>query len=199
MSGEQDNVVELNPEQVEDAAAEIETAEPTELERAEAEVAELKAKLKSVSAAYLKQQEEMAAFKARMERQRALKEEILKGDIVSKLFEPLENLRRSIDALERAGMDKDLLGGVEATYTSFLTGFKGMGMEQFGAQGQVFDPNLHEALTTMPVQEEALADRVVQVFSVGYKVGTRVIRPARVIVGAYTAPPAPAEDAAGEE
>lgn len=195
MSGEtqdtaQDKVVELHPEAGGEAAVEP-TPEPTALEKLQAELDATTARLKTVSAGYLKVQDEMAAFKARLERQASLKEQILKGDVVSKLFEPLENLRRSIDALERAGVDKELLGGVNATHKGFLDGFKGMGLEEIGAQGERFDPNYHEALTTMPVDQAALDDKVVQVFSAGYRVGTRVIRPARVVVGAYTAPPEP--------
>ncbi len=198
MSGEtqdsaQDKVVDLHPEQQEEMAEEAAPAAPelTPLEKLQVELDTTTARLKTVSAGYLKVQEEMTAFKARLERQAALKEQILKGDVVSKLFEPLENLRRSIDALERGGVDKEVLGGVNATHKGFLEGFKKMGLEEIGAQGERFDPNQHEALTTMPVTEAALDDKVVQVFSAGYRVGTRVIRPARVVVGAYTAPPEP--------
>ncbi len=201
MSGEtqdtaQDKVVELHPEGAE--AAPEPAPEPTPMEKLQAELDATTARLKTVSAGYLKVQDEMAAFKARLERQAALKEQILKGDVVSKLFEPLENLRRSIDALERAGVDKELLGGVNATHKGFLEGFKNMGLEEIGAQGERFDPNYHEALTTMPVDQASLDDKVVQVFSAGYRVGTRVIRPARVVVGAYTAPPEPAPEPADE-
>lgn len=197
MSGEtqdsaQDKVVDLHPEQGAEEVEELEQApEPTPMEKLQAELDATTARLKTVSAGYLKVQEEMAAFKARLERQASLKEQILKGDVVSKLFEPLENLRRSIDALERGGVDQELLGGVNATHKGFLEGFKSMGLEEIGAQGERFDPNQHEALTTMPVDQAALDDKVVQVFSAGYRVGTRVIRPARVVVGAYTAPPEP--------
>jgi molecular chaperone GrpE len=203
MSGEtqdsaQDNIVDLHSEpQVEESAPAA--PEPTPMENLQAELDATTARLKTVSAGYLKVQEEMTAFKARLERQASLREQILKGDVVSKLFEPLENLRRSIDALERGGVDKELLGGVNATHKGFSEGFKSMGLEEIIAQGERFDPNQHEALTTMPVQEAALDERVVQVFSAGYRVGTRVIRPARVVVGAYTAPPVPDPEANDEQ
>ena len=203
MSGEtqdsaQDNIVDLHSEpQVEESAPPA--PEPTPMEKIQAELDATTARLKTVSAGYLKVQEEMTAFKARLERQASLREQILKGDVVSKLFEPLENLRRSIDALDRGGVDKELLGGVNATHKGFSEGFKIMGLEEINAQGERFDPNQHEALTTMPVEEAALDQRVVQVFSAGYRVGTRVIRPARVVVGAYTAPPVPEPETTDEQ
>ena len=203
MSGEtqdsaQDNIVDLHSEpQVEESAPPA--PEPTPMEKIQAELDATTARLKTVSAGYLKVQEEMTAFKARLERQASLREQILKGDVVSKLFEPLENLRLSIDALDRGGVDKELLGGVNATHKGFSEGFKSMGLEEINAQGERFDPNQHEALTTMPVEEAALDQRVVQVFSAGYRVGTRVIRPARVVVGAYTAPPVPEPETTDEQ
>ena len=203
MSGEtqdsaQDNIVDLHSEpQVEESAPPA--PEPTPMEKIQAELDATTARLKTVSAGYLKVQEEMTAFKARLERQASLREQILKGDVVSKLFEPLGNLRRSIDALDRGGVDKELLGGVNATHKGFSEGFKSMGLEEINAQGERFDPNQHEALTTMPVEEAALDQRVVQVFSAGYRVGTRVIRPARVVVGAYTAPPVPEPETTDEQ
>lgn len=151
-----------------------------------------KARLRTVSKAYRDLQEEMQAFKVRLERQQALKEELLRGDVVSKLFEPLENLKRSIDAMRSGGVDESLLEGVVLVDKGFRDGFAGLGLEPVGAVGEIFDPSVHEALTMMPVDDEALDGAVVQVFDQGYRVGTRVIRPARVIIGSYTRP----EDAA---
>lgn len=166
----------------------LELVEPDPIQELQQQLDETTARLKTVSAAYQGVQAEMAAFKARLERQQKLKAELLKGDVVSKLFEPLENLKRSIDAAKRAGVDADTLAGLELVHKHFLEGFNGMGLEAIGAEGDRFDPSLHEALTLMPVDDPAMAEHVVSVFSVGYRIGTRVIRPARVIVGSFTEP-----------
>ena len=163
------------------------------LEEAEAELRATQARLRTVSKAYKDLQEEMQAFKTRLERQQALKEEILRGDVVSKLFEPLENLRRSIDAMRRSGVDESTLDGLMLVEKAFKDGFAGLGLEPVGAEGEIFDPSVHEALTMMPVTDAALDGRIVQVFDLGYRVGTRVIRPARVVIGSYSQPSEPAE------
>lgn len=152
------------------------------------ELRETTARLKTVSAAYKRLQEEFASFKERQARQQALKEEILKGDVVSRLFEPVENLRRTIDALKRQGADAAVIEGVEMVYANFMDGFTRLGLEAVGEDGERFDPGAHEALTMMPVDRAELDGTVVQVFSKGYKVGARVIRPARVVVGQHTEP-----------
>ena len=76
-----------------------------------------------------------------------------------------------------------------------LAAFENLGMEEVPGKGSKFDPNLHEALTMMPVQDPALHEVVIDVFEAGYHIGSRLIRPARVILGSYTAPPEEPEPA----
>ncbi len=166
----------------------LELIDPDPLEAALSELEASRARLRTVSKAYKDLQAEMSAFKARLERQQVLKEQILKGDVVSALFEPLENLTRTIDAMQRAGVDEATLEGLGLVRKNFLDGFHQLGLEEIGAEGLPFDPAVHEALTTTPVVDEALDDTIVQIFAQGYRVGTRVIRPARVVVGRYTEP-----------
>lgn len=152
------------------------------------ELSQATARLKTVSAAYKRMQEEFQNFKVRQERNTKIKAEILKGDTVSKMFEPVENLKRTLDAMKRQEVDASILEGLELVHKNFLDAFASLGLEEVGAEGDAFDPSSHEALTTMPVLTEDLDGTVVQVFSQGYRVGTRVIRPARVVVGQYTEP-----------
>ena len=147
------------------------------------------ARLRTVSVAYRKLQEEFGAFRERQDRQNAIRQESLKGDTVKRLFEPMENLRRSLDALSKAGVGDDALSGLEMVWRDFLAGFKDLGLEELGHKGDVFDPALHEGLTIMPVEDPAMDGRVIEVFSQGYRVGSRLIRPARVVVGQHSPEP----------
>lgn len=152
----------------------------------EKELNDTMARLRTVSSAYKQLQDDMHAFRERQARQLAVREEMIKGDAVGKLFEPLENLRRTIDAAERAKLDRSLIEGMELVYRSFLEGFHALGLEEVGREGDAFDPQVHEALTAAPVPTPEQDGRVLQVYSKGYRIGTRVIRPARVIVGQHT-------------
>lgn len=166
-----------------DPNAAPETPQINPLER---ELNDTLARLRTVSSAYKQLQDDMHAFRERQARQLAVREEMIKGDAVGKLFEPLENLRRTIDAAERAKLDRSLIDGMELVYKSFLEGFHALGLEEVGREGEGFDPSLHEAITAMAVPNPEQDGRVIQVFSKGYRIGTRVIRPARVIVGQHT-------------
>ena len=176
----------------EDEGPGLQLIDPDPLDLLREELDQTTARLKSVSAAYQKLQGEFTHFKGRTERQLELKQQILKGDVVSRLFEPMENLRRSIDAMTRGDADSAWVDGMELVYKNFSDGFHDLGLEEIGVAGEIFDTRWHEALTTMPVAEAHLDDTVVQVFSVGFRIGMRCIRPARVIVGTYTAPEPPA-------
>ena len=71
--------------------------------------------------------------------------------------------------------------GVEMIYQGFCEILKKLGVEAFGEEGDEFDPNFHSAV--MHVEDETLGENVLaQVFSKGYKLGEKVLRPAMVKV-----------------
>ena len=165
------------------------------LAQAESDKNELVARLRTVSAAYKKQQDDVSATRSRLERLAKEKEEIRRGEVVSSLFEPLQNLRRAKDGMEKVSIDAAHIQGVEMVIRQIQGAFEKLGMEEVPGKGAKFDPNLHEALTMMPVLDPALHEAVVEVFEAGYRIGSRLIRPARVIVGQYTAPEEPVAEA----
>lgn len=156
-----------------------------ELER---ELGELQARLRAVSAAYREQQDEIAQTKARLERQSALKEEMRRGEVLAALFDPVENLKRSLDAVRKGAKAEDTATGLEMVHKEFLSAFEKLGLEEVPGAGAKFDPNLHEALTLVPVPDPALDGVVLEVFSAGYRIGGRLIKAARVVVGQHQEP-----------
>jgi molecular chaperone GrpE len=57
------------------------------------------------------------------------------------------------------------------------------GVESISAEGQPFDPNLHEAVSTFPQSGRGVApDTVIRVLEPGYRLGDRLLRPAKVVV-----------------
>ena len=159
-----------------------------EIERLEGVIGELQGRLRAVSAAYQKQQAEVAATRDRLKRQAAVQEELRRGEVVSGLFEPVENLRRSLDAAKKGASNDDTVQGLELVLKAFMDSFGKLGLEEVPGKGAAFDPNIHEALTMMPVPDAALDQVVIEVFAAGYRIGSRLIRPAKVIVGTFQEP-----------
>ena len=155
---------------------------------------ELTARLRTLSAAYQRQTEEIPAMKERIERQMSYRESKRRGEVVSLLFEPVENLRRSLDLLKKADIEESHVNGLDLVVKSFMDGFHKLGIQEISPKGEVFDPNFHEALMSMPVNDPVLNDTVIEVYSTGYKADNIVLKPAKVIVGLYSAPEEPAEN-----
>ena len=110
------------------------------------------------------------------------------NDQVYRLSAEISNIQKR-NAKERAIASpsesedaQNLKKGIEMVYESFLYALKEEGIEEIDALDQPFDPTLHHAVQTVPVEEGQEADKVVQVFQKGYKLKDRVLRPAMVIV-----------------
>ena len=102
-----------------------------------------------------------------------------KASCVAELLPVLDNFDRALGVT-----DSDFESykkGVEMIYQGFCDTLKKLGVEAFGEEGDEFDPNFHSAL--MHVDDESLGENVLaQVFSKGYKIGDKVLRPAMVKV-----------------
>ena len=101
-----------------------------------------------------------------------------KADTVAKLLPVYDNLER---ALLQDTADAAYKKGVELTMTELVKIFAGLGVEIFGAPGDSFDPELHNAV--MHTEDETLGENVIsQVFQKGFKIGDKIVRFAMVQV-----------------
>ena len=104
-----------------------------------------------------------------------------KSEVAREVIEAVDNLERALEA-GGEGHD-DLASGVEMVLGGLRETLKRHGIEAVDPQGEKFDPNQHEALSTMPV-EGTESGTVVEVMQKGYRLGEQLIRPARVVVSA---------------
>ena len=93
-----------------------------------------------------------------------------------------EALLPAFDALERAKAHGDIPEGFAAIVKQIEGGFASLGLEAFGAEGEAFDPMLHDALGQDPADSKDQDDTVSAVLEQGWKIGDAVIRPAKVRV-----------------
>jgi molecular chaperone GrpE len=110
-----------------------------------------------------------------------------KAALVGELVHVIDNLERALDA---AGIDpandtsatgEPLAQGILLTYRDLCGALKGNGVEVFDPTGERFDPNLHEALSTVAA-DGAESGTVVETMQKGYRLGDQLVRPARVVV-----------------
>ena len=108
-----------------------------------------------------------------------------KADFIAALLPVADNLQRAIEAAEKGGSLESMLDGVRGTASSFENALEAAGVEPIESVGAPFDPESHEAVDTVGVEPER--DGIVTAeYSRGYKIGERLLRPARVQVGRAT-------------
>ena len=105
-----------------------------------------------------------------------------KLDFIASLLPVLDNLQRAIDAVEKGSSSEAVLAGLEQTKSSFESALTSVGAEPIPAVGEVFDPQLHDAVDILPV-EQPLDGTITKEYARGFRVGERLLRPARVQVG----------------
>jgi molecular chaperone GrpE len=98
--------------------------------------------------------------------------------LVAELLPILDDLGRALEAAEEHEEAK-LEEGVRLVHRNLAAALKREGLEEIPVDG-TFDPHVHEALLSQPSDEEEGA--VINVIQKGYKLGDRVLRPARVVV-----------------
>ena len=119
-------------------------------------------------------QAEYQNYRKRVERDRALTNELAVAAILIELLPVLDDLDRAREHGELAGGFKSVAEQIERTVEK-------LGLVKFGEPGATFDPQIHEALMHLTSSEvqEATATQILQP---GYKLKDRVLRPARVAV-----------------
>jgi molecular chaperone GrpE len=96
-----------------------------------------------------------------------------------------DTLQRALQAAPRDDVDegfRNLLTGVELTERAMLEAFARHGLKRIGAKGDMFDPNLHQAVAQAPGDQPA--GTVLEVMQPGYALGDRTLRAAMVLVSA---------------
>ncbi len=127
-------------------------------------------------------------LQAEMDNYRKRQQRLAQDQIEGERQRLLTAFLRVVDDLERAlaaatGDTEGLRQGVELTHRAALQLLGKEGVEQIQAMGQSFDPEWHEAIATVGRNGSQVGpDTVVQVMEPGYRLGDRLLRPAKVIV-----------------
>ena len=163
--------------QKKEAAAEknIES-EAGEPEKTEEE--KLKEQLDAANDKYLRLMAEYDNFRKRSAKERLEITDTAKGNAVSEILPVFDNFER---ALEAETTDETYKQGVEMIFKQFGDCLKKLGVEIIDPTGEVFDPNIANAVNQ--IEDPELGENIVaQTFQKGYKIGDKVIRYAMVVV-----------------
>ncbi|MCF7936474.1 MAG: nucleotide exchange factor GrpE [Synergistales bacterium] len=120
-------------------------------------------------------------YRKRVERESARQKELAGEQAVRKLLPVMDNLDRAIAAAQEG---ESLLKGVSMVRQQFRQVLAELGATQISGEGK-FDPGVHEAVSSVAVDDPERDHAVLEVVQPGYRLGDRVIRAAKVVVGTY--------------
>ena len=158
------------PENGEQLAAELEALK-RQLEEAEAKASEYKD-------SWMRSQADFQNYKKRLDRDNELRYVSMKGDIIKKVLPALDDLER---ALQNRPAEDAWANGIELITRKLQNILNSEGVKRIEAEGALFDPNFHEAISHEH-NEDFESGHVIAVVQNGYMLGERVIRPALVRV-----------------
>jgi molecular chaperone GrpE len=125
---------------------------------------------------------DLEAAKARVERDARQLQDKMRGELIHQLLPVLDNLDRTIAFARQNDEARTVVEGVVLVRRQLYGVLESYGVRRIDAQGKVFDPSVHDAISVVAVDGER--DRiVVDQLEPGYAIGERLLRPARVVVG----------------
>ena len=179
--------INLDQEGTNQADAEFETPnlKPSYVEELEARTKAAEKQVQEVQVRFdqLRQQlqRETDETRARLNRSADERAEAGKAKFIESLLPVFDDLNRAVEAAEKEGSNDAIVQGVRSTANRFQSALTSAGVEPIVSIGEPFNPELHEAVDTAEADPE-MDGIVIEEYSRGFRIGDRLLRPARVKV-----------------
>ena len=174
----------VTEEAVENTAETETKADKKKCKKTDAKLAELEKKLvekdaeiAEINDKYMRMMAEYDNFRKRSAKEKDRTDADAYADALTSIIPIIDNLERAVGVTDADGV----LKGLEMTLKGASEALTKMGVESFGAEGDQFDPNIHNAVMMVESDERAEGE-IVSVFQKGYKKGDKIIRYAMVTV-----------------
>lgn len=166
-----------NEELVDVEVTEEEVANP------ESEVDTLRKQLALCQDQLLRSQAEFQNFRKRKEKEFSDSIRFANGELLLKLLPILDNFARTLDAIEKTDNLAAIKEGITLVDQSMKKQFEKFGLRPIESIGKEFDIDLHEAISSIPIDDETKKGKVIDEVEKGYKLKDKVLRFSKVIIG----------------
>lgn len=153
-------------------------------EMANESVRDFEAELKEKDDKYLRLYAEFENYKRRTTSERIELFKTAGQEIMLAMVPVLDDFERALKAMETATDVTSVKEGIELVSHKFKNTLVSKGLKPMESIGQPFNADLHEAVTNIPAPTEDMKDKVIDEVEKGYYLGDKVIRYAKVVVGA---------------
>ncbi|MBO4466816.1 MAG: nucleotide exchange factor GrpE [Bacteroidales bacterium] len=155
-----------------------------QLENAKKQLEEAQKQVSDSKSDYLRLMAEFDTFRRRTAEEKLALVSSASSDTIKGLLPILDDCEIALAALEKSADSAAAKEGTEMIFNKLTAYLKGKGLEKIQAKGADFDTELHEAVTMFPAPSEELKGKVIDVVQNGYTLGGKVLRYAKVVVGA---------------
>lgn len=133
-----------------------------------------------------KERAEFANYRKQEDDRRAMFSESVRERILARFLSVMDSFNMAFTNKETWNkVDENWRKGIEYIHSQMDSIFEEYGVKEIGEVGETFDPNIHQSIELVPTDKKELDHTVSDVIQKGYKLGERVIRPARVNVYEY--------------
>ncbi|MBO4816516.1 MAG: nucleotide exchange factor GrpE [Clostridia bacterium] len=142
------------------------------------ELADTKLELEETTDRLKRIMAEFENYKKRSNKEREMLYNSILADIIASFLPVIDNLEKAVEAKTE---DEGYKQGIELVLKQFTDVLTKLGVEEIATVGETFDPEIHDAVSSVQDDEKGEKE-IVEVYRKGYKIGTKVIRHAMVVV-----------------
>ncbi len=156
-----------------------ELSSPADLSTIKQDLVEARAKAQEYLEGWQRGQADFVNLKRRLEQDKADAVKYANSGLIIKVIPVLDDFERAVGAVPASMAGEAWVDGINGIARKLFAVLEAMGVGRIQAQGENFDPSMHEAVGSVPGEE----GKVVMELATGYRLNERVLRPAKVLVG----------------
>lgn len=149
---------------------------PSELENLQKELQEQKEK-------YIRLYADFDNFKRRSAKERVELIQTAGREVIQSMLEVMDDCDRAEKQLQKSDDLQQIREGIQLVFTKFRNTLQSKGLKEMVSIGEEFNPDIHEAITEIPVPDENMKGKVVDEVEKGYMLNDKIIRFSKVVVG----------------
>lgn len=160
-----------------------EQAEVQDADEKESKITELQTKVDELNDKYLRLYSEFDNYRKRTAKERIELIQTAGEDVFKSLLPVVDDFERAIKSTNETTDAKTISDGVHLIYNKLRNTLMQKGLEEMKSLGEVFNADVHEAITGIPAPSEELKGKVVDEVEKGYTLNGKIIRFAKVVIG----------------
>jgi len=149
----------------------------------ESDFEELRIELQEQKDKFIRLYAEFDNFKRRNAKERIELIQTAGKEVIQSMLEVLDDCDRAEKQLQKSDDINQIKEGIQLVFNKLRNNLQTRGLKEMKSIGEVFNPDIHEAITEIPVQDPSAVGKVVDELEKGYSLNDKIIRFSKVVVG----------------